>query len=278
MQRAQPIMGLRAIAAQYDLYLLDQFGVLHDGNRPYDGVLEAIDALHAAGKSIVVLTNSGKRAAPNLKRLVDMGFPREAISAVVSSGEIAWTAVRNGLLHAGAHVYFVGRDGERYGLDDLGLVQVDAPDEAELIFILGSNAPTTSLEEYRALLAPAAARRVPVLCANPDVQMIVKGKLEAAPGAIARVYQSLGGSVEFIGKPHAKIYGAAIQLFPQVSKSMVIAVGDSMEHDVRGATGVGLASVLVRSGVSVSIPDDVLQALYEREGAWPDYVLDRFCW
>ena len=274
------ISSLREIAHHFDVFLLDQFGVLHDGKRPYPGVLQAIDELHKLGKQLIILTNSGKRATPNLKRLIAMGFPEQSISAVVSSGEVAWRGIQSGTFLSpyvsGARAYIVGRHLDDYQFDDLGLQFVDKPELADFILILGSDAPRTSLEDCGALLSEAAKLGTPALCANPDIWMITASGLQPAPGAIAELYRNLGGTVRYIGKPYSDIYALALACSSASSKARVVAVGDSIEHDVRGAKNFGLSSVLVRGGVSAGLSASEIEQSYLDFDAQPDWVIPTF--
>jgi HAD superfamily hydrolase (TIGR01459 family) len=278
----QTISGLSTTLEGYDAYFLDQFGVLHNGRTPYSGVVNTLERLHEAGKKLIILTNSGKRAAPNFERLVEMGVPAHVISGVVSSGEVAWrgiSAARFGKpFEAGRRVFVVGRSGDDYGLEGLGLDWAQQAEKADFLLILGSDAPRATLEDYAQLLEPAAKRKVPALCANPDIWMMSGGTLLFAPGAIATLYQKLGGEVSFIGKPYQVIYQQAFELCGGISKARILAVGDSVEHDIRGAFDFGIASALVRTGVLASKTADELSHLYALEQATPDYVLDEFKW
>ena len=107
--------GLAGLAVTHDLFLIDQFGVLHNGRAPFSGAVDAMQRLAAAGKTTIILTNSGKRAAPNAGRLVQLGFPRSSFGHVVSSGEVNWHGIRDGRLgpefQLGARVYVVGVPG-----------------------------------------------------------------------------------------------------------------------------------------------------------------------
>ena len=184
------VEGLAALADRYDAFFIDQFGVMHDGTLPYAGAVEAMRALTAAGRAVIVLTNSGKRAGPNIARIEQVGFARGTFTALMSSGEVTWQALRTGSLGppfgAGRRLCVIGKAGEDYGLHDLDLILVDEPGDAEFIVIAGSDCPATSLDHYRAMLAPAAERHVPALCANPDRLMLTSKGLQPAPGAIAR--------------------------------------------------------------------------------------------
>ncbi len=282
MTTPQSISGLRETIERFDVYFLDQFGVLHDGVRPYPGVVEALEALHDAGKSLVILTNSGKRAASNLERLVAMGMPRATIYGVMSSGEVAWRRLRDGAFVDGAgrerKIAIIGRSGVDYGLGGLDLAFVATPDESDFLLILGSDAPKMSLDDYAELLRGAAARGVPALCANPDIWMLTPHGLCPAPGAIARTYQEIGGDVSYIGKPFGAIYEGGLGLCADVQKSRVVAVGDSVAHDIRGASDFGIASMLVRTGVLADASDERLTALFAEDHATPTYLLPQFRW
>jgi HAD superfamily hydrolase (TIGR01459 family) len=214
MKQPINISSLREIADQFDVFFLDQFGVLHDGKQPYPDVVEAIHELHKLGKQLIILTNSGKRAVPNLKRLVEMGFPDESIHAVVSSGEVSWRGIQSGTFLSpyvsGRCAYIVGRHLDDYHFHDLGLEFVEKPERADFILILGSDAPRTTLADYETLLGKAAALGIPALCANPDIWMLSASGLQAAPGAIAEFYCQLGGPVRYIGKPYSDIYELAL--------------------------------------------------------------------
>ena len=276
------IDGLHDIADDYDVFFLDQFGVLHDGNQPYADVVTALQILYAAGKELVVLSNSGKRAAPNIERLVQMGFPLEIFRAVISSGEVAWRGIKDGHFGlpfiAGKKTYIIGKTGDDYGMGDLGLQFVEVPDEADFLLILGSNCPATSLEDYAVLLTSAVLKNIPALCANPDHWMLTRTGLVPAPGAIAKTYQVLGGTVRFIGKPYPDIYQLALSSSSVQDKARIVAIGDSVEHDIRGAADFGISSVLVRTGVLAHATQKDLSNKYKEEQAWPNFVISRFEW
>ena len=144
-----------------------------------------------------------------------------------------------------------------------------------MLLIAGSEAPKRSLGDYEALLAPAAARKVPALCVNPDVTMILpEGGYAFGAGRIARLYESLGGAVTWIGKPYPAIYETARAIIGGDLKAL--GIGDSIEHDIVGAKRAGADGALVLSGIHAGEGD--LEALYEKEGARPDHVLERFEW
>jgi len=262
------------LVPQFDGFIIDQYGALHDGVRPYTGAIEALAAIRAAGKRAVLVTNSGKSAGANEKRLVGLGFARELYAALISSGEAARLGVEEGAFAPdfarGAKVCVVGRAGDDYEIERFPLVPAEL-DDAEGLLILGSDAPRVSMDEYAERLEPAAARRLPALCANPDLLMLTPSGQHPAPGAIARLYESLGGKVVYVGKPHPFIYSSAARALDGVAPRRILAVGDSPLHDVEGAAKAGFATALVRTGLSAGRDDDTLR---RQAPMPPDFILE----
>lgn len=254
-----PIESLAEIAGRYDGMLIDQFGVLHDGRKLYPGSLGVLAGLKTRGIPVAVMTNSAKRAAPNVARLTQMGIPRDFFVDAVSSGEVAYDLL---LGVTAKKAFIIGRQGDEYGFDMFDLVA--RPDDADIILILGSDAPRISLADYGQLLKGIT---VPAVCCNPDKLMLTSTGLHPAPGAIAALYEAQGGTVRWIGKPYREIYDYALRLIGRPQK--VLCIGDSAEHDVAGGRGAGLATLLIRTGVSEGQSD------FEPA---PDYLMEHFIW
>ena len=250
--------GLREIADQFGGMLIDQFGVIHDGQELYRGTLRILSELHELGIPVAVMTNSGKRAAANRQRLVKMGVPREHFIDAVSSGEIAYQALNI------TKAYLIGKDGEDYGFG--GIAFVDDPRRAQVILILGSNAPVTSLDDYRKVFTGLSA---PAICCNPDKLMLTPHGLMPAPGAIAALYEEMGGKVTWIGKPYASIYRHAAKLIGNPNR--ILCIGDSAEHDVAGGRNAGFSTLLVMTGVSAGLDPGALEPQ-------PDFWMKAFTW
>lgn len=255
---ATRIHGLREIARHFDGMLIDQFGVIHDGQTLYPGTPSVLSELKAMGIPVAVMTNSGKRSQANRQRLVKMGVPRDHFVDTVSSGEVAFNSL------TATRAFLIGKDGEDYGFD--GVTFVSDPRDAEIILILGSNAPKTSLDDYRKLLSGLT---LPAICCNPDKLMLTPQGLMPAPGAIAALYEEMGNHVTWIGKPYAHIYQQAARLIG--SPKRILCIGDSAEHDVAGGRNAGLSTLLVLQGVSAGHDPEALSPQ-------PDYVMDSFRW
>jgi HAD superfamily hydrolase (TIGR01459 family) len=282
----KPIDGLREIADQFDLCLVDQYGVLHDGARAYPGAIEGLYRIASSARRVVVLTNSGKGAAANRARLAALGFASAAYD-VLSSGEVALQAVKAGAfgqgfaiegLAIGSDICVIGRAGDSYAFSSDDFTLVPRPEDAAYLVIAGSDAPRTSLDAYRGALATAAQIGVPAICVNPDITMLRDGALVAAPGAIAGIYQELGGRVDFVGKPHRLIFQSAHALCDSVPISRVVMIGDSPEHDMAGARAMGFATLLVRTGIHADLSEQELLRRCASHGGAPDFLIESFRW
>ena len=249
---------LSEIASRFNGMLIDQFGVIHDGQRLYPGTLRVLMELRAMRIPVAVMTNSGKRAEANRQRLVKMGLPRDCFIDAVSSGEVAFSTLNV------KRAYVIGKDGEDYGFDGIDITT--NAKEADVILILGSNAPKTSLEDYRRLLEGLT---IPAICCNPDKLMLSPQGLLPAPGAIGALYEEIGGRVTWIGKPYPEIYRHAAGLIG--SPKRILCIGDSAEHDVAGGRNAGFSTLLVMTGVSAGRDPATLSPQ-------PDYWMESFTW
>jgi HAD superfamily hydrolase (TIGR01459 family) len=252
------ISGLGEIAADFDGMIIDQFGVIHDGEKLYPGTLQVMARLVEADIKVMIVTNSGKRSAANVRRIVKMGVPREQFIDCVSSGEVAYQSL------AVKRACIIGRRGDKYEFD--GIESVDDPHDAEVLLILGTNVPETSMEDYRAMLKGLT---LPCICCNPDRWMLTSQGLQPAPGAIAALYEEMGGKVTWIGKPFPGIYQEALKIMGNPKR--VLCIGDSAEHDVAGGKNAGLSTLLVQQGVSEGVKEAEINPL-------PDFLLERFLW
>lgn len=276
----ETLPGLQPLADRFDHFLIDQFGVLLDGSSAYPGAPATLSRLAGMGKAIVLLSNSGRRSEPNHARLQRLGFDRASFRTVLSSGEVAFhdiaLALDQGQLARGARVLVLSRERDLSAVAGLDLSVTEEAAEADLVLIAGSEAERLTFEDYRDRLAPAASRRVPALCTNPDRVMLTTHGPRFGAAVIAETYEAMGGVVEWIGKPWPRIYEAALGDLGDPDPSRVLCIGDSPAHDVRGGRGAGMATALVRTGVHADMTENELLAHCGAEDAVPDFLLPRF--
>lgn len=292
LQLPEPLWidGLADVAARYDGFAIDQFGVLHDGRRPYAGALDCLERLRANGKAVVVLSNSGKRAAPNEARLAAMGFPRSSYDELVTSGEVVWRALkaRRGWFYrkAGDRCLLFSNDGDRSIVAGLDVDIVDDPRDATFILLAGIDDGTPP-DRLEAAFEWGIIRGLPLICANPDRTRIAGDKLAPSCGTAAHEYERRGGRVRWVGKPEYEIYRACSDVFKKTGAQRIAAIGDSIQHDVVGGEEAGFDTGFVVNGIHREDFADAtrmtersarLWELGERYGALPDWVIDELKW
>lgn len=273
-------IDLEALTRQFSVFFVDQFGVLHDGEKPYPGAVDALAEIRRSGAKVVVLSNSGKRSSANIARFEALGFTSASYDLFLTSGEVAFALLRSRLIRGelpnGAKCFMIARDTDLSAVDGLNLTLVDDGAEAQVILIAGSKGDSLTLEHYEDLLRVSAARNIPCICTNPDKVMLTNMGLRFGAGAIAERYEAIGGSVEWVGKPYPAIYRAALEAMGHPLLSSVICIGDSIEHDIVGGAKAELATALVRTGILADASEQVLQDQYALHGVTPDFSLTAF--
>jgi len=283
------LSGLSDIADRYDFFLVDQWGVLHDGETPYPGAVETLRRLRGLGQPVVILSNSARRVRIGIEKMDAMGIPRDLYDRLITSGELAWQALRDRSdpFHAslGRRCLLVTWGDDR-GLLSGGIDLEPVGDVADADFILMAGTNRESLDHYEPMLRAALERNLPMVCANPDfVSVTPEGELVICPGAVARRYEEIGGTVRWHGKPDVAVYETCRALYPLARRPL--GIGDSLHHDIAGAAAAGIESLFVAGGIHAAalgiergeVPSDArLQTLFEETGQRPDYVIPVFRW
>ena len=281
MPDAEPKSRFLAFAETFDFFFFDQYGVLHNGRRPYPGALETLSRLKARGAKIAVLSNSGRSGEENAERMERFGFFAAAhYDVFVTSGDAARELIASDHppidLASIRTCFVIETEGAADFAAALGLQRSQDPGSADLIALCGSQADRLGLEAYETMLAPAAARKTPCLCINPDKWMLTPSGRAPGAGALAERYQALGGEVVWIGKPYLPIYQYAQRKLGVADPAQVLCVGDSVEHDIVGARTFGAAAALMLTGILAELSEGELQREFARHGVRADLVVADF--
>ncbi len=281
--------GVGAFVDRYQGFLIDQWGVLHNGERIYPGAIEALAELARRGKQVVLLTNSGRRRSFNEERLLELGFNTRALAGIVTSGEATWQALRRRdaepFRSLGRRCLLFTRADDHGPVEGLDLELVEDPAAADFLYLTWLDAVTHSIDDFDRLIEVAAARDLPMVCSNPDRVAPTEGGLTQAPGSLAERYRSRGGRVIYVGKPHAPIYGACRDILDGLEAEEICAIGDSFEHDVQGAKNAGMAAAFVMRGIhaaefppgaSRAAERKALDALEAEHGIVADWAIPGF--
>lgn len=237
---------LKEIASDYDAIVLDQWGVLHDGTKPYGSAVEVLSELKANRTRLAVLSNSGKRAAPNADRIAAMGFASELFDHVMTSGEALWADIHDQRIAERRFFAIEREQGDAWqwasGLD----IEVkQSLQDTDAVLLMGLPDGST-LSDWTSLLQDALTAQKPIYCSNPDRQSPRVDGLVISPGALGFAYREMGGETVFYGKPHRPIFRS---LEKALGTQKLLMVGDSLEHDISGGHAAGWDTVFVRGGL-----------------------------
>lgn len=259
----QIIANLAEISARYDAVFCDLWGCLHNGVTPFPAAVAALQAFRAKGGRVILLTNAPRPKSSIIKQLDDMAVPRDAWDDVVTSGDAAQYAMLTGAV--GHKVHFIGAvKDEPFFTDfaaDLQAVAAANPPiarvatkDAEGLVVTGlADDLTETPEDYRATLLLAKNLGLPMLCANPDIIVHWGDKLLYCAGALAKLYEDMGGTALYFGKPHPPIYDLArrrLAALGGAEDARILCIGDGIHTDVQGAIGEGLDALFVTGGIA----------------------------
>lgn len=247
------IRSLSEIADRYDVLFCDLWGCVHNGREAYPAAFAALQAFRRGGGRVALLTNAPRPRRFVAEQLDRMGVPRDAWDQIVTSGDAAQDALFSG--RVGQRVWHIGTpkdEGFFTETDDpraAGVQLVDL-DHAQGIVATGPfDEMNEEPEDYRARFQSAVDRGLPMLCANPDIVVDVGETRIYCAGALAQLYEQMGGEALYFGKPHAPIYALARRLL-DADGATVLAIGDGMLTDIAGAAGHGIDSLLVTGGLA----------------------------
>jgi HAD superfamily hydrolase (TIGR01459 family) len=270
-----------ALISRYDVYLIDAWGVLHDGTSLYPGAVQFLQELKNAGKKTVILSNAARRIVTFKQELVGVGIGEDLYTDAITSGELTWQALSNRktgpLVGIGHRYYYQGPERSRNILETLVLEETKRLKDADFILNTGAEGNQADGSSFEPLLRKAISFEIPMVCANPD-QVAIRGGIRGiSAGAIAREYEYLGGQVIYFGKPHAAIYQYCFELFSDIERSAFLMIGDGLATDIRGANKANIDSAFLRSGIhetEISLPSVLsLKSLFEKYHATPTYTL-----
>jgi HAD superfamily hydrolase (TIGR01450 family) len=289
----------------YDAFILDQFGVMHNGTHGLEGAPECVATLAKKGKKLIILSNSSSNAEATKAKLPKLGFDPANFVGAVTSGEEAGHFIAKE--YAGKKALFITWKTPKVPspmkfLEMCGDIQItDKVKEADFIILhgvdvlrgpgedgvatetdLGDFHETGSFDKIDPLLKQCFEQKLPMVCANPDFIMVRPDNTQASmPGKIVRRYEEMGGICTSFGKPHVSHFQACLRDLG-LPKDRVVHVGDSLHHDIAGANGCGIDSVLVAGGVHREelgtelgqVPDKLaLEKLFETHSQTPTHVV-----
>lgn len=267
---------LADLHTRYDVIFCDVWGVLHNGVEARLFAGEALRAFRNQGGAVVLITNSPRRRDAVGTQLDMIGVDPQAYDRIVTSGDVT-----RDLIAAGSdRVYFIGPDRDRPLLEGLG-VEVAGLDDAGIVVCTGLfDDENETADQYVSILEDFKKRNFSLICANPDLVVERGTRLIPCAGSIAALYEQIGGKTLIAGKPHAPIYEAAMeqagQLRDSITNDRILAIGDGMPTDVKGAQDFGLDLLYISDGIhtaqyteAAKVHEGRLEAFLQRNSAQP---------
>lgn len=251
------LSSLQDIIDDYEVFLLDLWGVIHDGISVYPNAKKTLEALKKYQKKVIFLSNAPRRATKVIQLLERLEIDSSLYDTVMSSGEVCFLRLQHFLKDhsslplTGTNYLYVGPVKDQGLLEGLSFNRVMDAAEANFLVATGFDEDDSVLEEKLPFLEAGIRYQLPLLCVNPD-KIIVRrltGKTALCAGVMADKYEEWGGEVIYYGKPHPEIYQEAFSLCASVSRERIVAIGDSIETDIKGATNQNMDAYLVTGGI-----------------------------
>lgn len=283
------LTGLGEIAADYDILLCDVWGVIHNGRESWPEACTALTRFNQQGGHVVLISNSPRPSSDVVAQLDRLGVPRDSWKAFVTSGDATRAELAR---RAPGPAWVIGPDRDWPLYDGLGLDSAHGAADAAFISVTGPvDDENETPEDYRERLAEGVARDLELICANPD-RVVQRGdRLIYCGGALADLYESLGGRVTMAGKPFGPIYDLAVDegerlLGRTVDRSRVLCIGDGVVTDVLGANRQALDCLFIAKGIhgdAARGPDGRLDparaaALLRAETTYARYAMLDLAW
>ena len=282
------IAHFATLAGDYDVALCDVWGVVHNGVVAAPEACDALTRFRERGGTVVMITNAPRPGERVARTILDrLGVPSAAYDGIISSGDVTRALIA---ARAGARVFHIGpeRDLPLFDGLDLPMAPLERADYVVCSGLLDDTVETP--RDYEELVARMHARALPMICANPDVVVERGDKLVYCAGAIADLYAAAGGDVIYAGKPYRPIYEQALGLAEaargqRVQQHRLLAIGDLVRTDLKGAAAFGIDALFVTAGIHAeelgdrSDPDAAtLSGIFAAAGVAPKAVMHRLSW
>ena len=237
---------LSDISDDYDIFLIDLWGVIHNGIRIFKNVKSVLKKLKEKNKSVFFITNAPRRSDVIQQQLNDFGIMSDLYNKVISSGELSWLYMKKN--YRNKKCLMIGPPRDNHLIEGLDLDIVEQDSFVDIILNTGPWGDQDRLENYTALLQDLVAMKPTMICSNPD-KIVVRGeKFMICAGLLAEFYEKIGGKVEYFGKPYEEIYKYCFKFIDQ-KNPRVLVIGDSLENDIKGANNLKFESVLITDGI-----------------------------
>ena len=244
---------------RFDVFFIDLWGVLIDGERCFPHAIEWLTFLKSQGKTAVLISNTPTMGEFMSEQLSSLGIRRSLYQAIVTSGDTTRYLLSADTI-VGSRYYYMGEVQHEQLLQGLPYSRVNQPEKAEFILVTATDSAFESPQDFQVFLE----RKVTMLCVNPDLHTLsLLGKKQFCAGSVAQMYKQLGGTAIYIGKPFPDIFALAHSHVNFADKANIVMVGDTLDTDIKGGLDYGIGTTLANKKLS-------------SQDIKPDYVFMQF--
>ena len=276
MKNCEKLNNLSDIDDYYDVFLIDLWGVIHNGIAAFDNVIPVLQILKQKKKMVFFITNAPRRSFVISQQLEDFGIEQKLYDKIISSGELTWLSIKE--KYQKKNCLIIGPPRDFHLVEGLDISVVDKDSNVDIILNTGPWGDDDSLENYTDLLDSLAKKKSHMICSNPDKTVVRGENFMICAGLLAEYYEKIGGKVEYYGKPYKQIYEHCFNFFEK-KNTRVLAIGDSLENDIKGANALNFDSLLITDGIhrEVNNNNDVdkqkLDGLIKTKNIFPDFFM-----
>lgn len=277
------LSGFGTIAPNYKLFLSDVWGVVHNGAAAYPAACAALKTARENGATVILISNAPRPGVVVAKQIAKWGVPADCYDTIVASGDVARAELE---ARPEAKIFHLGPQRDLPNYDGLPNKLV-GEDECDLAVVTGPFDDEVEVaEDYRAMFEKFVKRGVLMLCANPDLVVERGDKLIVCAGALAQLYEQMGGKAIYAGKPYAPIYDQAIAEAwkirgAKIGKEQILAIGDGARTDLKGAALQGIDCLFITGGIHAedfSKEKNRAGEIFAEQAAWPVGMMHRLSW
>jgi len=278
------ISGLSQLSEKYNSFLIDLWGVVHNGINLFPNIIFLLQKLKSENKQVIFITNAPRRSSTIKEQIKDFGLSSSLFSNIISSGEISWLRMKEIISDKKKNCFHIGPPRDNHLTEDLDINIVKEPSKTDFILNTGPWGDNDTLENYKDILIKLYKFNPIMICANPDKKVIRGQNFMICAGLLAEYYEDLGGKVEYFGKPYHEIYKSSLELIIEKDKNKILIIGDSLENDIRGAINQSIDSLLVTDGIhrevnnNKNIDLEKLNDLMMKKDIHAKYVIKELTW
>jgi len=247
------LRGLNKIYSSFDIFFVDLWGVIHNGVQCYSEALKALKNIKK-NKKIILISNAPRPNYDVQKFLKEINFSKSFYHLLITSGDVTRSYLKNN--HKNKSFYHLGPKRDESLFSNLSLKKTSL-NKADFVICTGVNNNKDSIKKYYLILKKINKRKLKMICANPDLIVHRGNKVEYCAGSIAKLYEEMGGKVQYFGKPYKNFYEYIFNILKKkykknVIKSKILAIGDNLNTDILGANNFNVKNLFIAGGIHKS--------------------------